>query len=160
MGTAAKQSPPRPFPATFRRITHELVSPTVRDGPQKLFTLVVLLGAYFSANLIFRWLRYTIFDWDGFSVAWLKPGTGVLLYQVYSTCLPTAVWGLLIYVAGLCFPRLLNRVTITFLAVMAVLAIDLDMGWYNMSERHVTWADAYVFLTQSWGDHFGIGRRT
>jgi glucan phosphoethanolaminetransferase (alkaline phosphatase superfamily) len=119
-----------------------------------VLVLLLLCWAYFSFNLVFRWLRWSLLFGHA-KDGWPEPTLLTTLYQVFMACLPVALWTWALYAVAVRFPRLFNRVVIALLVFVAVVAAELDMNWFLMSKTHLTVDDAVVFLTGS-PDDFGM----
>jgi Sulfatase len=114
----------------------------------KLVTLLFLFWAYFSFNLVLRWLRWSLLSGQAKN-GWSAPSVPVMLYQVFMSCLPVAFWGWFAYVVARRFPRLCNRAVLMVLFFVFTAAAELDMNWFIMSRSHLTFADASAFLAGS-----------
>jgi uncharacterized protein len=120
----------------------------------RLFALLVLFGIYFCLNLILRWLRWSLLVGQAKN-GWPEPTLGTIVYQIYMACLPVLFYGWLLYVLSLRFPRLLNRLVVAVALVAVVVVVELDMDWFTMSRTHLTFDDAWIFLTGN-PDDFGL----
>src|SRR5579884_3724602 len=112
----------------------------------KVFALIVLFGAYFCLNLVFRWLRWSLLVGHAKN-GWPEPTLGTIVYQVYMACLPVVCYLWLLYVLAVRFPRLLNRLSVGILIGVVVVGVEIDMDWFTMSRTHLTFDDTLIFLT-------------
>jgi hypothetical protein len=79
-----------------------------------------------------------------------------MLYLLYMTCLPVALWCLIAYALACRMPGNWGmRLTVIFLLLMLT-TIELDHAWWGMSGHHATWREARLFLSEDWKLHYGI----
>jgi hypothetical protein len=117
------------------------------------FITAFALYAFFC--LIFGWVRAPLFLGVG-EDGWPAPSFGTMLYLLYMTCLPVALWCLIAYALACRMPGNWGmRLTVVFLLLMLT-AIELDHAWYGMSGHHATWREARLFLSEDWKLHYGI----
>ncbi|MEE8105178.1 MAG: sulfatase-like hydrolase/transferase [Planctomycetota bacterium] len=115
--------------------------------------LCALLAGYFAANLAGRWLRWSLYAGHG-AYGWEAPSRATSILQTLMVCLPAAFWAYLVYVAAKRFPHVLRGGVLLTLAFLTLVAIEVDLSWYQMSHRHVGWADIELLLTEEWTPHF------
>ena len=117
------------------------------------FITAFALYAFFC--LIFGWVRAPLFLGVG-EDGWPAPSLGTMIYLLYMTCLPVALWCLIAYALACRMPGNWGmRLTVVFLLLMLT-AIELDHAWYGMSGHHATWREARLFLSEDWKLHYGI----
>ena len=117
------------------------------------FITAFALYAWFC--LIFGWVRAPLFLGVG-EDGWPSPSFGTMLYLLYMTCLPVALWCLIAYALACRMPGNWGmRLTVIFLLLMLT-TIELDHAWYGMSGHHATWREARLFLSEDWKLHYGI----
>jgi Sulfatase len=117
-----------------------------RKKQRKIIALLGLLGIYLCGNIVFRWVGYTLWYGDEF-YGTRMPTAPETAYQVYMACLPVLVWGLLVYLAALRFPRVLNRGVLALLTLLCLVFVETDMQWYQMSKQHITGPDIKAFFS-------------
>lgn len=69
---------------------------------------------------------------------------------------PIFLWGSIVYIMAKVIPFFRNGVFVFILLFSAIVFIELDMAWYAMSQRHASWAEIELFLTEDLKDHFGV----
>jgi hypothetical protein len=80
----------------------------------------------------------------------------MMIYLLYMTALPVALWCLIAYALACRMPGNWGmRLTVVLLLLMLT-AIELDHAWYGMSGHHATWREARLFLSEDWKLHYGI----
>jgi hypothetical protein len=116
---------------------------------------ITVFAVYASTCLIFGWVRAPLFLGVG-EDGWPAPSLGMMIYLLYMTCLPVALWCLIAYALACRMPGNWGmRLTVVFLLLMLT-AIELDHAWYGMSGHHATWREAHLFLSEDWKLHYGI----
>ena len=116
---------------------------------------ITIFALYATACLIFGWVRAPLFLGVG-EDGWPQPSLGMMVYLLYMTALPVALWCLIAYAIGCRMPGNWGmRVTVIILLFMLT-AIELDHAWYGMSGHHATWREARLFLSEDWKLHYGI----
>lgn len=116
---------------------------------------ITAFAAYASFCLIFGWVRTPLFLGVG-EDGWPAPSFGMMVYLLYMTVLPVALWCLIAYAIACRMPGNWGmRLTIVALLLMLT-AIELDHAWYGMSGHHATWREARLFLSEDWKLHYGI----
>ncbi|HEV7705794.1 MAG TPA: sulfatase-like hydrolase/transferase [Gemmatimonadaceae bacterium] len=116
---------------------------------------ITAFALYASFCLIFGWVRAPLFLGVG-EDGWPAPSLGTMIYLLYMTCLPVALWCLIAYALACRMPGNWGmRLTVIFLLLMLT-AIELDHAWYGMSGHHATWREARLFLSEDWKLHYGI----
>ena len=116
---------------------------------------ITAFALYASFCLIFGWVRAPLFLGVG-EDGWPAPSFGEMVYLLYMTCLPVALWCLIAYALACRMPGNWGmRLTVVFLLLMLT-AIELDHAWYGMSGHHATWREARLFLSEDWKLHYGI----
>ena len=114
--------------------------------------LLVLTLCYVLFLFVFRWMREPLFN-PRFTVLnmWPTGNQSSLVetaYLVFMICLPAAMWAVVFYLMLIPFARFLRPAAVALLLFLAVAAIDLDMGWYQMSREHGTWRAVQLLLTE------------
>ena len=74
----------------------------------RIVVLLFLFWAYFSANLLLRWLRNCLFH-ARMTEGWTDTPARTIVYQMILACLPVALWAWIMYVVANRVPRLFNR---------------------------------------------------
>ncbi|MEP7086893.1 MAG: sulfatase-like hydrolase/transferase [Gemmatimonadota bacterium] len=116
---------------------------------------ITVSAVYVSVCLIFGWVRAPLFFGVG-EDGWPQPSLGMMIYLLYMTCLPVALWCLIAYALGCRLPGNWGmRLTVVLLFLMLT-AIELDHAWYGMSGHHATWREVRLFLSEDWKLHYGI----
>jgi hypothetical protein len=116
---------------------------------------ITVFAVYASTCLIFGWVRAPLFLGVG-EDGWPAPSLGMMIYLLYMTALPVALWCLIAYALACRMPGNWGmRMTVVFLLFMLT-AIELDHAWYGMSGHHATWREARLFLSEDWKLHYGI----
>lgn len=116
---------------------------------------ITAFALYAMACLIFGWVRAPLFLGVG-EDGWPAPSFGAMVYLLYMTCLPVALWCLIAYALACRMPGNWGmRLTVVALLLMLT-AIELDHAWYGMSGHHATWREARLFLSEDWKLHYGI----
>lgn len=126
-----------------------------RDDHAQLRWFLAAFAAYVSLCLVGGWVREPLFLGVG-EDGWPAPSAVELIYLVYMTCLPVALWFLVGYAVA-CRLKPLSSVWAMFIVLLLVLtAIELDHAWYGMSGHHATWREVRLFLSEDWKLHYGI----
>lgn len=116
---------------------------------------ITVFALYASTCLIFGWVRAPLFLGVG-EDGWPAPSLGMMMYLLYMTALPVALWCLIAYALACRMPGNWGmRLTVLALLLMLT-AIELDHAWYGMSGHHATWREARLFLSENWKLHYGI----
>jgi hypothetical protein len=126
-----------------------------RNDQRSLVVLLVLLGVYVCVHVLCRWLNYAIWYGDEFYSARV-PTVFEIVYYLYMACLPTALWGLLLYVAASRFPRVFRPGGIALGVLVCLVFFEIDMKWYQMSRHHVRWSDVQAVFGQDWQQDLGL----
>jgi hypothetical protein len=113
---------------------------------QRILALLVLFSGYFCANLLLRWLRNCLFH-ARMTYGWTEASTGTILYQMIMACLPVMFWAWIIYVVAKRVPRLITPLFLSFLMLLLMIGVELDMSWFSYSHIHLTVSDVLVYLT-------------
>jgi hypothetical protein len=147
-------------PQTFRLPSVRLARPATGPGrPERrnpeLEHFTALFALYLAANLVFRWLTWTLFHGHG-AYGWQQPGNLELGYLVASATLPALLAGMALTMVARALPRRARRIGVITIALLSVVVIELDMAWVHMSGTHISGRDVHMFLTESWSDHFGL----
>jgi membrane-anchored protein YejM (alkaline phosphatase superfamily) len=119
---------------------------------RKLLALLVLLGLYLCGHTVGRWLAFTLWFKEEAINTTLTTPPPETAYQVYMACLPVLVWGLLVYLAALRFPRVLKPGVILLLTLLALTFVEVDMPWYQRTKQHLSWNDIEAFFRAD-GEH-------
>ncbi|HEX8524711.1 MAG TPA: sulfatase-like hydrolase/transferase [Tepidisphaeraceae bacterium] len=128
-----------PFPAN-------LIAPERATKHARVAALIIAFGLYLCANLVLRWVKYPLFS--GFDAyGWPSPTALERIYQIFMACLPVAIWGILLYALVSRFPRIARPSFITAAFLILLIAIELDMRWYNVSRRHGDLGDLRLLVT-------------
>ncbi|MGH7635569.1 MAG: hypothetical protein ACRENC_17690, partial [Gemmatimonadaceae bacterium] len=123
--------------------------PGTRDEYAQLRWFLAAVAAYLSLCLVGGWVREPLFLGVG-EDGWPAPSAWELIYLIYMTCLPVALWFLIGYAVA-CRLRPLSSVWAMFIVLLVVLtAIELDHAWYGMSGHHATWREVRLFLSEDW----------
>ncbi len=116
---------------------------------------ITAFALYASTCLVLGWVRAPLFLGVG-EDGWPTPSLPELVYLLYMTVLPVALWCLVAYALACRMPGNWGmRLTVVLLLVMLT-AIELDHAWYGMSGHHATWREARLFLSEDWKLHYGI----
>jgi len=116
---------------------------------------ITAFAIYASFCLIVGWVRAPLFLGVG-EDGWPAPSFGTMVYLLYMTCLPVALWCLVAYALACRMPGNWGmRLTVIVLLLMLT-AIELDHAWYGMSGHHATLREARLFLSEDWKLHYGI----
>lgn len=116
--------------------------------------LVIAVTTWMLINLIFRWLYWPIFQSNGaFGIP--QPSFLDLTLVVACTIFSALSFSLIGLLLGSLHPNWGNLI-IAFWAIISLITLEGDIGWYAMSKSHVTFGDLRLFATQNWHDHFGI----
>ncbi|MBS0341884.1 MAG: sulfatase-like hydrolase/transferase [Proteobacteria bacterium] len=115
-----------------------------------------LCGAYFSANAIFRWLRWPIFEGHG-AWGWAQP-THAQFALIFLCCatpflVAIALPSLVVWGGALSRRGFIAGVAISLLAIVW---LELDASWYRMSSRHIELNEVRIFLGENWEEHAGV----
>ena len=116
---------------------------------------ITAFALYASVCLIFGWVRAPLFLGVG-EDGWPSPSFGEMLYLLYMTCLPVALWCLVAYALACRMPSNWGMRLTVILLLLMLTAIELDHAWYGMSGHHGTWREARLFLSEDWKLHYGI----
>ncbi|HEY7860626.1 MAG: sulfatase-like hydrolase/transferase [Gemmatimonadales bacterium] len=132
-----------------------MTPPTTKDDYAQLRWFLAVFAAYVSICLVLGWVREPLFLGVG-EDGWPAPSAAELIYLIYMTCLPVALWFLVGYAVA-CRLRPLSSVWAMFVVLLLVLTvIELDHAWYGMSGHHATWREVKLFLSEDWKVHYGI----
>jgi hypothetical protein len=133
------------------------LSSTTHPDTRRIELALFLAGfaAYVSATLLFRWLRAPLFNGVG-ADGWPAPSSIELAYLIYMTCLPVALWTLLAYGAARRLPAAQGTAVVLVMCLLVLAVVEIDDAWYSISGHHVTWREAWLFVTENWALHYGI----
>ena len=130
-------------------------TPSPRDDYAQLRWFLAAFAAYLALCLVGGWMREPLFLGVG-EDGWPAPSPVELIYLLYMTILPVALWFLIGYAVA-CRLKPLSSVWAMFIVLLLVLtAIELDHAWYGMSGHHATWREVRLFLSEDWKLHYGI----
>ncbi|HEV8356021.1 MAG TPA: sulfatase-like hydrolase/transferase, partial [Gemmatimonadales bacterium] len=132
-------------------------------APARRRQVAFLLGlslCYVVFLLVFRWMRYPLFN-PSFGVLnmWPLGAQGSLLeagYLVFMICLPAAMWASLLYFGFRPVARFVPPVAVALLVVAALAVVDLDMWWYEISHQHGTTREVVLLLTANVQENWGV----
>ena len=117
----------------------------------------ILGSIYLSLNIILRWLRQPIFHGHG-AYGWEEPSIADTVLVMGLCLIPVFALSAALYIilrTFVCKP--IHWMFVAAIAYLAILCIELDMSWLQMSKRHVGVAEVSVFL-DGFGQNFGVGR--
>lgn len=118
--------------------------------------LVLGLTAWLAFNLVLRWLYWPLFQSHGpFGIA--QPTLPDLVLVVACTLCSSLLFALGALLLGALHARWGGAIIAAY-ALLSLLALEADIGWYAMSKSHASLGDLQLFLTQDWRHHFGIQR--
>ncbi len=125
------------------------------SGRSQLRWFLVAFAAYVSLCLVAGWVRAPLFLGVG-EDGWPAPSAGELVYLLYMTCLPVALWLLVAYAFASRLPASWGIAALLTIFLLVLTVIELDHAWYGMSGHHATWREARLFISDDWRLHYGI----
>jgi membrane-anchored protein YejM (alkaline phosphatase superfamily) len=119
-------------------------------------TFLFLSSCYLAVNFVLRWMKWAIFNSTGLFGFSLYESHTETIYLTFMVGVTVFVWGIVIYMLAKVIPILKNWVLLFGILYLTTVFIELDAAWYGLSQRHASWAEIELFLTEDLKDHFGI----
>lgn len=136
--------------------SNQTPSPRSDKHDARIALFLITAASYLAANFVLRWMNQQLLNSYG-AYGWPAPTTFDLALMAFLLTSPALLFGCL---GGLPIrklrPHRFALVTGIALFSIATIVIEQIYGWYSMSKTLPTWDHVYQFVTEDWGDHFGI----